>query len=439
MRCLVLLLSLSAGLSAHAETLTFAQTVALVAQSPAVRSAAQGAELARRGRDIDRSPVSLSLSSGVQAGTVGDAAAASDVIFDPVTLAATLNVVPVGPSATAAERADAGVTLAETTYADVLEDTLLSAVEGHLNALRNADRTAALREQVEVARFALAAVRARLRAGAAGEDELLAAQLALAGAESDLATSLREEAEALGTLTLTLGVDVSGVRGPVPTSTVGPYDLEAQLGRRGDVRAATSAVREAELAAADARFATLPTGTLGVGYSRSAGGQNVALGASIGSESGFQPSLSASYQPFADDATGSGFSASLGVSVPLDPATPTVLDTAALGVTQAQADLDNVRALARLEVSSRERELAAAESGLGLAARQLELSRRLREGVRARFELGLVTPLELKQAAAAQLEAELTQDVARDAVLLARLRLARALALKLEDVLGSIL
>ncbi len=53
----------------------------------------------------------------------------------------------------------------------------------------------------------------------------------------------------------------------------------------------------------------------------------------------------------------------------------------------------------------------------------------------ARFELGLVAPLELKQAQVAQLEAELARDGAQDAVLLARLRLARALAIELEEVL----
>ncbi len=428
----LLLLSLSVSAAAHAETLTFAQTVALVAQSPAARSAAQNAELARRGRDVSRSPVNLSLSSGVQGSGFGDPDdPGAGVTFDPVTLAATLNVVPVGPNATAAERVDAGVTLAESAYTGTLQDTLLSAAEQHLDALRSADRTTALRRQVGVARFALEGVQARLRAGAAGEDEALAAQLALAGAESELATSLREGAEALGSLTLTLGVDVSGVQGPVPAgAALTAYVLEAQLERRSDVQTATAAVREAELAADDTRFGTLPTGTLGVGYSRSAGGQNVALGAAVSSESGFQPSLSASYGPA--DAPGGGFSASLGVRITLDPATPAVLDMAALRVTQARADLDDVRALARLEVVSRER--AAAETSLELAVRQLELSHRLLAGVRARFELGLVAPLELRQAQVAQLEAELARDGAQDAVLLARLRLARALAIELENV-----
>lgn len=438
----LLLLSLSVSVTAHAETLTFEQTMTLVAQSPAVRSAAQNAELERRGRNVARSPVRLSLGSGVRgsSGFGGPDETEAGVTFDPVTLAATLNVVPVGPNATAAERADAGVRLAETATTDALQDTLLSAAEQHLSALRNADRTAVLQAQIETARFALAGVQARLRAGAAGEDELLAAQLALAGAESDLATALRQGAEILGTLALTLGVDVSGVRGPVPAgAALGPYNLGARLERRSDVQEATAAVREAERAAADARFGTLPTGTLGVGYSGSAGGQNVTLGAAIGSESGFQPSLSASYQPFGDaindSAPRSGFSASLSVSITLDPATPTVLETAALRVAQARADLGNVRALARLEVLSREREHAAASASLELAARQLELGNRLLAGVQARFELGLVAPLELKQAQGAQLEAQGARDMAQDAVLLARLRLARALAIELENVL----
>ena len=307
MRALGVVLLLGFIAVGHAETLTLQGVLTLIARSPAVQTAAQDVELARRARDIERSPLSLNLSGGISAATgtaaVGDdglpIADADPIAVDPITLSATLNVVTLGPNATASERADAVVTQAETVYLDTREDTLLAAVKGYLNALRNAQQQDVLRHGAEVARFALDGVRARLEAGAAGEAEVLEAQLALAQAESDLATSLREGAEGLGTLTSVLGVAVDGVTGSVKVKPVTkPADLAAQLERRGDVLQARLALREAELAEADTRFGLLPSGTASVGYSRSVGGQEVALGASVGSDSAFQPSVSVGYQPF---------------------------------------------------------------------------------------------------------------------------------------------
>ena len=437
----VLLLSFTA---VHAETLTLPQVLTLIPRSPAVQTAAQDVDLARQARDIERSPLSLNLGGGVRAATgaavIGNdglpIADAMPITLDPITLNATLDVVPLGPNEAAGERADAAVTQAETVYQDAREDTLLAAVEGYLNALRQAQEERVLRRGAEVARFALDGVRARLEAGAAGEAEVLAAQLDLAQAESDLATSLREGAEGLGVLTSVLGIAVDSVSGSVKVKPVPqPGDPNGQLERRGDVIRARLALREAELAEADTRFGLLPSGTASFGYSRSVGGQEVALGASVGSDTAFQPSVSVGYQPFSTVTDGGAFSASLGVSVPLDPVRPAVLETAALRVTQAHTDLTNTLALAKLELSSRQRELAAAEASLDLTARQLELSSQLLAGVQRRFDLGLIAPLELKQAEQGRLAAQLTQARAQDAVLLAQLRLARALALDLEDLL----
>ena len=127
--------------AAHAETLTLPQVLTLIPQSPAVVTAAQDLELAQQTRDIERSPLSLNLSGGVRAATgaavIGNdglpIADAGPITLDPITLNATLDVVPLGPNATAAgERADAAVTQAETVYQDAREDTLLAAVEGYL-------------------------------------------------------------------------------------------------------------------------------------------------------------------------------------------------------------------------------------------------------------------------------------------------------------------
>ena len=444
MRTLGLFLLLSCLASVQAETLTFRQMLTLIPQSPAVQAAAQDVELAGRARDIERSPLNLNLGGGVRAGA-GSVVIGNDglpiadtgpIALDPITLSATLNVVPLGPNVTAGERVDAAVTQAETFYQDAREDTLLAAIEAYLNALRNAQQQNVLRRGAGVARFALDGVRAKLEAGAAGEAEVLKAQLDLAQAQSDLATSLREGAEALGTLTSVLGVAVDGVTGSVTVEPVlEPGDLDSQLERRGDVMRARLALRDAELAEADTRFGLLPSGTASVGYTRSVGGQEVALGASVGSDSAFQPSVSVGYQPFGTATDGGAFSASLGVSVPLDPVTPKVLEMAALRVTQARTDLTNTLALARLELGSRQRELAAAKASLDLAARQLGLSGQLLAGVQKRFALGLIAPLELKQAQQGRLAAQLTQARVQDAVLLAQLRLARALALNLEDLL----
>ncbi len=426
----------------HAAPLGFEELLARTQQSPVVRLAEQELTLAQRDREQSRSPVSLSLSSGVR-GEAGRSP--SPLSLDPVSLSATFNLPLFGPAASALARADAAVWAAETALVDAREETLLKAVEQFLGALRSAQQEAVLRAQLEVGHLELREVRARLGAGAAGETEVFEAQLVLAQSESELAAALQASAELLGALTLTLGTEVVGVAGPVPTADprlLNRSPTNAHIERRSDVQRALMALREAVLAEADTRFGTLPSGSLSVGYAHTVGAQALEVGAFIGSESGFQPALSASYAPFLEAETEStpggteagALSASLSVSVTLDLALSGVLETAALRVAQAEADLGGVRRLAELEIVSRERELEAATSALRLSEQQLELSEQLLSGTQTRFALGLVAPVELGRAEGARLAAQLARSQAADAVFLAHLHLARALAVTLTNL-----
>jgi len=425
--------------AARAERLTFPQVARLVGGSPNVRLTERGLELARRTLEAAHASFTVDVSGGVRGsgGGTAEPGSASGIAVDPITLGATFNVVPVGPRATELERVRLALESAQRGVEDAYAETLLSATEGYLTALRAAQETRLARRRAEVARYALQGVRTRLRAGAAGESELLEAQLEFAQAESDRAEALQAEAEALGALALTLGTEVTAVAGSPPTGALpDAFDLAARLERRSDVQDARLALREAELAEAEARFGALPSGTVSVGYARAAEGQGVQVSASLGTESGFQPALSASYLPSAEGMSDTGaLTASLGLSISLDPAVPALLEAAALGVARARETLAQARALAGLEVSTRQHELAAAEAGLALSGRQLDLSEQLLEGVQTRFALGLVAPLELRRAELARLETQLTHVRAQDTALLARLRLARALALDLREVL----
>lgn len=430
-RAAALALWLLGGAPAQAAPLPLTELAVRVSESPAVQLAEQGVRLARGARDRERVPVRLNLSGGVRLGEV-ETGVASPLALDPVSLDATLNVVPFGPARAALGRADAALLAAELDLHDARQEGLLTATEGFLAALRGAEEETVLRHSAETARLELGAVRARLSAGAAGENDLLEAQLTLAEAEGALADALLGGAEALGTLSLTLGAEIRAVAGPVPRAEgllrgAYPEDLE----RRSDVQRARLRLQEARIADAEVRFGAFPQGSVSVGYAGSVGGQGLEVAGSVGSESGFQPALSLRYTPAAPP-DGGALSASLGVSVTLDPALPGLLEASALGVAQAEAELERTRSLAALELKSRERELRAAEAARTLAAQGLELSERLFDGVQQRFELGLVAPADLRRAEGAQLAAALAQRRAEDAVLLAQLRLARALGADLQ-------
>ena len=464
---LVAQLPLLAG--AQGSTLGFEEALALALESPAVALAETNLDLARRQLEVVASPLSAQLSGGytntrgaLESPIFPEAESLSTSGLDPLALTATVNVVPFGPRFDNAQRARWGVLRAEAGLRDARAGALLDATGRYLSALRAAQTAALRRSEVEQAATTLEATRERLEAGAASDFEVAQAEVALSGARSNLAEAERSETQALSALSLTLGVPVAAVNEPGEDTLGGGGELgEARdalqpagtglldpsadpltdsldsLLNRSDVQEARLNVLEQELTARATLRDNLPGGSLSLGYTRNVNTRALQAGVAYSTfgPDGYQPALSFSYDPNAQslldeaEARASSVSVSLDVSVPLDIRLSAALRAARLNVEASRMQAERVLELARLEAAGAQDSVAAASSSLEVAGELLAQSRAALEAAQSRFELGLISPLELSQAQIDAAEAALTYARAEDALLTARLELARALAL----------
>ena len=466
-------LPLLVGAQSAGDPLTFEEALALALESPTVALAETNLDFARRQLEVVASPLSAQLSGGytrtrgaLESPTFPEAEDLSTSGLDPLALTTTLNVVPFGPRYDSAQRARWGVLRAENALRDARTDALLDASARYLSALRAAQTVALRRSEVEQAATTLEATRERLGAGASTDFEVAQAGVALSQARSDLAEAERSEVQALSSLSLTLGVSVSavapsesavdGAEGPEaqvqdeiaqPAGETSPLadpsaDLTDFLLNRSDVREARLNVLEQELTARATLRDNLPGGSLSLGYTRNVNTRALQVGAAYSTvgPNGYQPALSFSYDPNAQslldelEARSSSVSVSLDVSIPLDLRLSAALRAARLNVEASRMQAERVLELARLEAMGAQNNLAAARASLEVAGELLEQSRAALEAAQRRFELGLISPLELSQARIDAAEAALTYARAEDALFTARLDLARALALDPMEV-----
>ena len=469
-RVLWLLVAIQPSLLAGAQggPLGFEEALALALESPTVALAETNLDLARRQLEVVASPLSAQLSGGytntrgaLESPIFPEAESLSTSGLDPLALTTTINVVPFGPRFDNAQRARWGVLRAESGLRDAQADALLDASGRYLSALRAA-QTAALRgSEVEQAATILEATRERLEAGAASDFEVAQAEVALGQARSDLSEAERGEVQALSALSLTLGVSVAavadelgggaagdggepgGARGeaqPVEETGLSADPLTGSLDsllNRSDVQEARLNVLEQELTARATLRDNLPGGSLSLGYTRNVNTRALQAGVAYSTigPNGYQPALSFSYDPNAQslldeaEARASSVSVSLDVSVPLDLRLSAALRAARLNVEASRMQAERVLELAELEAAGARDNVAAARASLEVAGDLLEQSRAALEAAQSRFELGLISPLELSQAQIDAAEAALTYARAGDALLTARLELARALAL----------
>ncbi len=474
---LTVMMPLLAGAQGAGDPLGFEEALALALESPTVALAETNLDFARRQLEVVASPLSAQLSGGytrtrgaLESPTFPEAEDLSTSGLDPLALTTTLNVVPFGPRYDSAQRARWGVLRAESALRDARTDALLDASNRFLAALRAAQTVALRRSEVEQAATTLEATRERLGAGAATDFEVAQAEVALSGARSDLAEAERSEVQALSSLSLTLGVSVAavapgesavdGAEGPEaqvqdettqpagePNLSVDPLldpstDPTDFLLNRSDVQEARLNVLEQELTARATLRDNLPGGSLSLGYTRNVNTRALQVGAAYSTvgPDGYQPALSFSYDPNAQslldevEARSSSVSVSLDVSIPLDIRLSAALRAARLNVEASRMQAERVLELARLEAAGAQNNLAAASASLEVAGELLEQSRAALEAAQRRFELGLISPLELSQAQLDAAEAALTYARAEDALLTARLDLARALALDPMEV-----
>ena len=459
---------------------TFAGALALALESPAVALAETNLDFARRQLEVVSSPLAAEFSGGytrtrgaLESPIFPEAESLSESGLDPLALTATLNVVPFGPRYDNAQRARWSVLQAESAARDARADALLDASGRYLAALRAGQTVALRRAEVDQAAESLTATRTRREAGAANDLEVAQAEVALSQAQSDLAEAQRSEVQALSALSLTLGVPVAAVAGePGANRTVGDVVAGGQdgsvqdaspesllqgenaqdaastvsteenpsadaLAARSDVQNAQLNVLEQELTAQATLRDNLPNGSLSLGYTRNVNTRALQVGAaySTSGPNGYQPALSFSYDPNAQsllndaESRANNVSVNLSVSVPLDVRLSAALRAARLNVEASRMQAERVLELARLEVTGAQNSVAAASASLEVAQNLLEQSRAALAATQSRFNLGLISPLELSQAKIDAAEAELTYARAEDALLTARLELARALAL----------
>ena len=423
-------LGLSGSALAQGLALSFDQAIELALQGPSVRLAELQLEQTREELTALSGLLSVNASAGYSRSLREDSHN-----FDPVTINATLNIVPYGPGFDAEVQAGQKLIQAELALRDARAGVVVDATQRYATALRNSQEVTLAAAELAYARAVLEATSEQVDAGAAGPAQQLAAELTVREAEHRLSSAARALTGALEALGNLLGAEVPAVLGEPPTATlpVGT-NLQARTGRRSDVLNAELNLAQAERSVAAAIRDALPSGSLNLSYSSTENGQNLRLGAGFDTRS-FQPSLGLSFDPDVPGADGSSFSLEVSIQVTLDTGTPAALQAANLAVAATQHRLEQVRSAAGLDIAERKRSLADAEAALRLSQSRLELLQLDLEAAATRRELGLVGPLELTRAELDLEAARLASSRARDSLTLSLLRYAQSLALDPLEVL----
>ncbi|MDR9391635.1 MAG: TolC family protein, partial [Trueperaceae bacterium] len=288
--------------------------------------------------------------TGFGAGATGDAVARAEADLNAARADA------------AAARRTATVDLAAS-FADLLRAQ-------HVVRLRSADRDAADAR--------LAAWRERAEAGAASDAQVRAADAAAQRAAQDLRAAERDVDAARDTLAQFLGTPVTRVAGPLP-SVPAPAALEAPLAAaldgtaepptdRPDLVRARNAVDEARRTLDAARRDAAPRATASLGLTGGAGDDAaLALDLSIDSRQR-TPSVGGTATFGSDAGAGGGsFSATLGASVPLDPAAGPTEARLEASLDRARDALERARDAAAAEIAARVRAVRASADALAFA------------------------------------------------------------------------
>lgn len=432
------MLSLSFG---WAQTvLSFKEAAAQVEFSPRVVLAQSQLELAQKQLELTASWLQTSVTGGytqtwssVEVG--GETTDENEGNLDPIGLNAAFNVVPYGPWFERVQQARWGLERARLNVRDESSSVLLDTTAQFQSVLRAKESVAVQQETLELSRLHLEATQTRLDAGAATASDLLQAELSVQQVQQDFVSAEREFAQALAALSSTLGQTVGGVAGPLPEPSAVLSVSDDLLKGRSDVVNALLSVAEAEQTAAATLRENLPSGALSVGYSVGGEDSTFSLGAqySVGGPGAYQPTLNLNYDsdtglPNFQAGTQQSFSLGLDITIPFDVALPDALEAARLSVEQARLRAEQTLTLARLEVETRAAELEGARASRDLAE-QILAERRSTLGVtQQRLNLGLISPLALAEAEVNVLEAELGLHRAEDALRLAAMRFAAALA-----------
>jgi outer membrane protein len=420
---------LTAAQGAIANPITFEAALGLATNAPDVVAAKAQLETALLSLEVVRSPIDANL--GVSADQTWDLSGDSGGFSATASASATLNVLPYGPSADAATRAENAVTRARLALDATRADVVTTVAAQHATALRAAQNAEVLQAAFALAEARLEAVQAQREAGAANDAQVLQAQIGVTSAGNDLAEAERDTLAALTNLSQTLGFAIEAVEGALPAaSPIEAFDTSDRVLDRRDVIAAQLAITEAELALAAARRDASPSADLDLSYGATSGGASLQLAAGFDTRS-YQPTLATSIglSGGANDASSSRLGVSVGLNIPFDAARGANLATYELALEEAEANLDRTVATATAEIENLQRAVESAEAQVVLTGRLVEQTETSVEAARTQLELGLVSTLDVQEAEISLLEARLQRDRAQDAYLETAMTLATAVAL----------
>lgn len=419
----------------------FADALSLARTGPDVSLAQLGLSQAEAARNATFSAAIGTLQGGYsQRWTDAPGFASRRSGLAPFSLNATLNVVPYGPTYDARTSADRTVEAARMALQDAVSQATISAAQAYLQALRAGQRVTLDQIAVAQAQAALTHAASLRAAGDATDNDVATAQIALAQANTTLASDHLALQSALASLADLLGRPVSAVRGEPPASQDPTADGKAaDVGLRSDVQQAGLALDASRQDYAAAARQALPTASASA--SLQGGDGSTTWNAGLGFDtSSFQPSLQASVTPGGSTLStstalnGTSFAVTLSLSIPLGTGVSPALSSAGLSVTAAQQKLDRTRAQAALAIGTARRTLQTARLGLDLAASQRDLAAAQAAQASQRLGLGLVARPTVDQADLAASQARLAWLGAQDAVLLDRMALAQALGLDPMEV-----
>jgi len=419
----------------------------MVSASPRIVLAQSQLELAQKQLEVTASWLQTSLSSGYTQNwssleVSGETTTDNEGDIDPISLNAALNVVPYGPWHERVQQSRWAVERARLALRDERANVIIELTAQFQSSLRAEENVALEAQKLELAELNLAAAQTRLEAGAATPSDLLQLELALQQAQEDALSAERERAQALAQLSNLLGQAVSDVSGTLPDFSDDLTFDDENVSTRSDVVTAQLGVAEAEQNANAIRRENLPSGSVSAGYS--VGGEDATLqlgaGYSLNGANAYQPSVNLSYDPDTGlrdlpAGTSQSFSVGIDVVIPFDIALPDALEAARLSVEGARLRAEQALTLARLEAETLAANLSGARATGDLAEQILDQRRNSLDITQQRFDLGLISMLELAEAKVNVLEAELSLHRAEDAVRLAAMRYAAALALNPLEVL----
>jgi outer membrane protein TolC len=413
--------------------LTFARALESAMSAPDVQSAEAALTIARSRLTARTATVQGNVS--VDAGSSWDLANGGNTLSASVGANATFNVLPYGPSQDALERAQASVARAEAALRSTTGATVVAVAGEYLTALRADQQVAVQHEALALAQAKLQAEQARNQAGAASDTDVLAAQLDVADAADDLANAQRSARRALSALSQMLVVQVAAVDGGTGAALdAGALAADADLSERSDVIGAALDVASAQL---DLRGALRDAGisvNTALGFSGSTDTTGVKLSAGFDTAS-FQPTVGATVNVTTGGTASSSLSAAVGLSIPIDGGSGATVAAYRTALELANAQLVRTRDAASLDIADARRNLEGETQQRSLQQQLAAQAEAILEQTRHRFELGLVSVLDVQTASLSLHQAQLARDRSGDAVLIAGVQLAQAMALDPMEVL----